>query len=604
MATNSHIAGGTSERIDPYLQPQPGIYGQAFPHLPPLNMNTAYFNLSNGPRQALVQGNWDRLNPMHPTTFVQAVVDSQPENAELLYGHSAQYPKRVQRAAALKAEEAWRQNRQMTGETDKTTQISETPDGGSSQLTDDYIMVSPQPQSPIDAYICAPSYIPNLTLKGVVYPGMGLFDAATVDEKAKRNQKKSDATYKALETLSQDIADNFGWENIWQTDEDGNILCPYKARIITGYPAASSLASSSRSPSPVKRPSHTLHNRSGLGQAKPADDDIENDLINNIAPRRRMHIPRREDHDEDSHDPFIDRPWLAHSNRLASHATINPHQENELANSLSANGNAKIEDDGTDSGMGQPVPTIEPPIHQSFPPNGATFAVSTAPNQMFPPATPYNRTLPNPFFGQSPSHMSAYNATQGFFQASLSRYPGNQNNFASPNRYHGNAPPTNGFLPSLSSPIHTMNVNYNPLYPQLSPSHHNHYPRRTPSMNEGINANFNMNNGFNSGMNGSGFSHGGSNSLAHGTNAGFNHVTHYGYGYGFNSTGRLDDLAQVAARQPGSDFMGTDGANDGADDDRTLTAIPSSALDVADAAAIASAAAAEAAEAAGAMDTA
>jgi hypothetical protein len=158
-------------RIDPSLQTPLAFNGLSNPQLPYSTSYPVYTQL--------------RQNNLHddyglPSSFhFDNAPDAKPQQAEvptIFVG---------KRRAHLKAVEALRAQRETTGETQSLTQISTTVD--SSINSDHWSLVS----TPSVDYVLptgAPQDLPNVDLKGKIWPGMAGFDAATPFQKSKRNQ--------------------------------------------------------------------------------------------------------------------------------------------------------------------------------------------------------------------------------------------------------------------------------------------------------------------------------------------------------------------------------------------------------------------------------
>jgi hypothetical protein len=117
------------------------------------------------------------------------------------------------------------------------------------------------------------------TLKGIIYPGMALFDSATAIRKRRRNQKKSSSVLEALEANSLEIEPT---EHVWTP---GGTL--KKSKEISGLPSSSSPpVSPNQHHVPIYRPSsgridsrHSWANQDGISRYNSYTDQRLEDAL-------------------------------------------------------------------------------------------------------------------------------------------------------------------------------------------------------------------------------------------------------------------------------------------------------------------------------------
>lgn len=149
----------------------------------------------------------------------------------------------------------------------------------------------------------------NSKLKGVLWPGMDIFDSATPTARRRRNQKKDASILEQLEASSLEVQPT---EAIWLPD--GGLK---KERVITGDVASSSSpwktsplrTDEERAPLaelPIRKPNFGRRRAGGQVGSRPyntyADDNAEQRLNYPAIGKRKRAFPVYKDHDSDLED--------------------------------------------------------------------------------------------------------------------------------------------------------------------------------------------------------------------------------------------------------------------------------------------------------------
>lgn len=301
---------------------------------------------------------------------------------------------RKRRAAAVACDTAIKRLRLQDRGTGSQTPGSET------VISSDDMAIS-TPRMP-DATTAIPQgsqgQCPQMMLKGIMWPGMGCFDAAFAHQRSQRNQKKTTQAYDLLSQSSIRTSDA-PYEVIYRYQDDGE-WTTIKSRFITGNPSPSSIVPSSPrqslSGSPTKSHRRVLRQRHTSQRALIDDDNQrEQDLTRGVVedPGEKMSVLAAEDDSPLFGNAFLRRPYTGGGRLIGAGVQMN--QENDRADNDSAAATVKTDFDGTDPGAHVALPSIERGAnHPRHAVNEDAAAGPLAHGPVLPPPVQFRYTSP------------------------------------------------------------------------------------------------------------------------------------------------------------------------------------------------------------------